>query len=136
VVGPPGRLQPLAPQELEGLVRPRIGSDEVGGGPDPGGGHPLHVREDGLQGRQVRVHVGEDREVHPAGDRRGGLYDVLNTRRGGGGNSNNGTPRARTSACGHSARSAPHGSRRNSSTETTGSRKASSARRGDRPPSA
>src|SRR5438874_491990 len=79
---------------------------------------PVHVREDGLQGRQVRVHVGEDREVHPAADRRGGLYDVLNTRRGGGGNSNNGTPRARTSACGHSPRSAPHGSRRNSSTET------------------
>src|SRR5207302_10429933 len=135
VVVPADRLHPSVPQNLQDLVRPRIVPDEVAGDPDPGGGDPVDVREDGLQGRQVRVHVGEDREVHPAADRRGGLYDVLNTRRGGSDNSNNGTPQARTSACGHSPRSAPHGVRRSSSTETTGSRRASSARRGTRPPS-
>src|SRR5256885_4627674 len=56
-------------QDLEHLVRPWIVAHEVARHPDSVRRDAIDVREDSLEGGEIRVDVGEDRETHPATER-------------------------------------------------------------------
>src|SRR2546425_10665786 len=56
-------------QDLEHLVRPWIVADEVARHPDSVRRDAIDVREDSLEGGEIRVDVGKDREAHPPTER-------------------------------------------------------------------
>src|SRR5437899_1915671 len=52
------------PQDLGGLVRPGVVAGQVAGDPNPIRPSPIHVGEDRLQRRQVRMDIREDGAAH------------------------------------------------------------------------
>src|SRR2546425_248264 len=64
IVIPADRTDLPIPQDLEDLVRPGDVAGQVAGDPDPIRPDPIHVGEDRLQRRQVRMDIREDGEAH------------------------------------------------------------------------
>jgi hypothetical protein len=74
VVIPADRADVTLPEQVEHLVRPRIVADEVPRDPDAIGRDAVHVGEDRLERREIRMDIGEDRKAHLATQRSRSIF--------------------------------------------------------------